>query len=76
MKTAPFRRSNVRFSRTTAGGLGRFIESADRTQATLLPEAIDDYVSEDKAFKYRADKDLQARRGWNVFERYLHSSAM
>ena len=27
--------------------MGRFIEGADRTQATLLPEAIDDYVGED-----------------------------
>lgn len=27
--------------------MGRFIEGADRTQATLLPETIDDYVSED-----------------------------
>ncbi|CCB65027.1 conserved protein of unknown function [Hyphomicrobium sp. MC1] len=27
--------------------MGRFIEGADRTQATLLPEAIDDYVSEE-----------------------------
>lgn len=26
--------------------MGRFIEGADRTQATLLPEAIDDYVAE------------------------------
>ena len=25
-----------------------FIEGADRTQATLLPETIDDYVVEDK----------------------------
>ena len=24
--------------------MGRFIEAADRTQTTLLPEAIDDYV--------------------------------
>ena len=27
--------------------MGRFIEGADRTQATLLPEAIDDYVGEE-----------------------------
>ena len=27
--------------------MGRFIEGADRTQATFLPEAIDDYVGED-----------------------------
>jgi hypothetical protein len=27
--------------------MGRFIEGAGRTQATLLPETIDDYVSED-----------------------------
>jgi transposase len=27
--------------------MGRFIEGADRTQATLLPETIDDYVGED-----------------------------
>lgn len=27
--------------------MGRFIEGADRTQVTLLPEAIDDYVSDD-----------------------------
>jgi transposase len=27
--------------------MGRFIEGADRTQATLLPEVIDDYVVED-----------------------------
>jgi transposase len=27
--------------------MGRFIEGADRSQATLLPEAIDDYVGED-----------------------------
>ena len=27
--------------------MGRFIEGADRTQVTLLPEAIDDYVGED-----------------------------
>ena len=27
--------------------MGRFIKGADRTQVTLLPEAIDDYVSED-----------------------------
>ena len=27
--------------------MGRFIEGADRTQATLLPECIDDYVGED-----------------------------
>ena len=26
--------------------MGRFIEGADRTQATLLPEAIDDYVGD------------------------------
>jgi hypothetical protein len=26
--------------------IGRFIEGADRTHATLLPEAIDDYVGE------------------------------
>ncbi len=26
--------------------MGRFIEGADRTQMTLLPEAIDDYVGE------------------------------
>lgn len=25
----------------------RFIEGADRTQATLLPETVDDYVGED-----------------------------
>lgn len=27
--------------------MGRFIEGADRTQAILLPESIDDYISED-----------------------------
>lgn len=27
--------------------MGRFIKGADRTQATLLPETIDDYVGED-----------------------------
>jgi hypothetical protein len=27
--------------------MGRFIEGADRTQATLLPETIDDYVCEE-----------------------------
>ena len=27
--------------------MGRFIEEADRTQLTLLPEAIDDYVGEE-----------------------------
>lgn len=27
--------------------MGRFIEGADRTQATLLPDTIDDYVNED-----------------------------
>ncbi|CCB65016.1 conserved protein of unknown function [Hyphomicrobium sp. MC1] len=27
--------------------MGRFIEGADRTQSTLLPEAIDDYVGEE-----------------------------
>ena len=26
--------------------MGRFIEGADRTQVTLLPEAIDDYVGD------------------------------
>ena len=25
----------------------RFVEGADRTQATLLPECLDDYVAED-----------------------------
>jgi hypothetical protein len=27
--------------------MGRFIEGADRTQGTLLPEAMDDYVGKD-----------------------------
>jgi transposase len=27
--------------------MGRFTEGADRTQATLLPEKVDDYVGED-----------------------------
>lgn len=27
--------------------MGRFIEGADRTQTTLLPEAIDNYVGEE-----------------------------
>ena len=27
--------------------MGRFIEGADRRQATLLPEALDDYVGAD-----------------------------
>ena len=27
--------------------MGRFIEGADRLQATLLPETLDDYVGED-----------------------------
>ena len=41
--------------------MGRFIEGADRTQATLLPETIDDYVGEDNpvrvvnAFIYALD---------------------
>jgi hypothetical protein len=29
------------------GRMGRFIEGADRPQATLLPETIDDYVGDD-----------------------------
>jgi hypothetical protein len=31
--------------------MGRFIEGADRTQATLLPETIDDYIGEDNAVR-------------------------
>jgi hypothetical protein len=27
--------------------MGRFIEGADRTQATLLPDTMDDYIAED-----------------------------
>ncbi|CAN1724227.1 protein of unknown function [Hyphomicrobium sp. 1Nfss2.1] len=31
--------------------MGRFIEGADRTQSTLFPEAIDDYVGEDNSVR-------------------------
>ena len=31
--------------------MGRFIEGADRMQATLLPDAIDDYVGEGNAVR-------------------------
>lgn len=39
--------------------MGRFIEGADRTQMTLLPEAIDDYVGEDilERVQQRLDDD-------------------
>lgn len=41
--------------------MGRFIEGADRTQATLLPEAIDDYVGEENPRpKADASKSRQA----------------
>ena len=42
VKTRSIWRSTVRFPQRQA-----FIEDADRTQATLLPEAIGDYVGED-----------------------------
>ncbi len=37
--------------------MGRFIEGADRTQATLLPEAIDDYVGEDNPVRRQCRGD-------------------
>ena len=37
--------------------MGRFIEGADRTQTTLLPETIDDYVGEDNPVRV-----VEARR--------------
>lgn len=40
--------------------MGRFIEGADRTQATLLPETIDDYVGEDNPVRVVDALDLAA----------------
>jgi len=38
-------------SRRRAATIRRFIEGEDRTQATLLPERIDDYITEESAVR-------------------------
>jgi hypothetical protein len=42
--------------------MGRFVEGEDRSQSTLLPERLDDYVTED---------NLTVGAGANVFSHRL-----
>ena len=42
------------------GQMGRFIEGADRTQMTLLPEAVDDYVGEDTRFAWSMPSSMRS----------------
>ena len=37
--------------------MGRFIEGADRRQATLLPEAVKDYVGEENPVRVRLNAE-------------------
>jgi hypothetical protein len=38
--------------------MGRFIEGADRRQATLLPDTLDDYVDEERVIAILGVKEL------------------
>ena len=41
--------------------MGRYVEGSDRTQVTLLPECLDDYIAEDNPVRVVEAVDSSAQ---------------
>ena len=52
--------------------LSGFIEGEDRTQATLFPERIDDYVAEDSPVRVAAKRTQRSQRFESIVDKTRH----